>query len=75
MDYNFIHLVRLQQLLETTSCSIGSLRLNRGKIGRLIQAVCKVTSAPAHFWDRNARWFVVRLYRLGQLVTSSSVFS
>ena len=32
----------------------------------LIQAVRKVTSAPAHFWDRGACWFVVRLYGLGQ---------
>ena len=53
----------------------GSLRLNQGKIGALIQAVRKVTSAPAHFWDRGARWFVVRLYGLGQLVTSCGVFS
>ena len=27
------------------------------------------------FWDRGARWFVARLYGLGQLVTSCSVFS
>ena len=53
----------------------GSLRLNPGKIGLLIQAVRKVTSAPAHFWDRGARWYVVRLYGLGQLVTSCSVLS
>ena len=53
----------------------GSLRLNPGKIGPLIQAVRKVTSAPAQFWDRDARWFVVRLYGLGQLVTSFRVFS
>ena len=43
--------------------------------GRFIQAVRKVTSAPAHFWDRGARWFVVRLYRVGQLVTSFSDLS
>ena len=48
---------------------------NPDKIGPLIQAVRKVTSTPAHFWDRGARWFVVRLYGLGQLVTSYSVFS
>ena len=48
---------------------------NQGKIGLLIQAVRKVTSAPAHFWDRGARWFVARLYALGQLVTSCSLFS
>ena len=53
----------------------GSLTQNPGKIGLLIQAVHEVTSAPAHFWDRGARWFVVRLYGLGQLVTSCSVFS
>ena len=37
------------------------------QIPLLIQAVRKVTSAPAHFWDRGARWFVVRLYVLEQL--------
>ena len=41
----------------------------------LIQAVHEVTSTPARFWDRGARWFVVRFYGLGQLVTSCSVFS
>ena len=41
----------------------------------LTQAVHEVASAPAHFWDRGARWFVARLYGLGQLVTSCSVFS
>ena len=51
------------------------MRRNPGKIGLLIQAVRKVTSAPAHFWDRGARWFVVRLYGLGQLVTRCSVLS
>ena len=53
----------------------GSLRPNQSKIGPLIQAVRKVTSAPAYFWDRGARWFVARLYGLGQLVTSCSIFS
>ena len=53
----------------------GSLTLNEGKIGPLIQAVPKVTSAPAHFWDHGARWFVVRLYGLGHLVTSCSILS
>ena len=53
----------------------GSLTQNLGKIGLLIQAVHKVTSAPAHVWDRGARWFVARLYELAQLVTSCSVFS
>ena len=42
------------------------VRLNPGKIGFLIQAVHEVTSAPARFWDRGARWFVVRLYVLEQ---------
>ena len=45
-----------------------------GKIEPLIQAVSKVTSAPAHFWDRGARWFVARFYGLRQLETSCSVF-
>ena len=53
----------------------GSLRLNPGKKGLLIQAVHEVTSTPARFGDRGARWFVGRLYGLGQLVTSCSVFS
>ena len=44
----------------------GSLRQNAGEIGLLIQAVCKVTSAPDHLWDRGARWFVMRLYVLEQ---------
>ena len=48
---------------------------NPGKIELLTQAVHEVTSAPAHFWDRGARWFVTRLYGLRQLVTSCSVFS
>ena len=50
-----------------------SLTQNPGKIGPLIQAVCKVTSAPAHFWDRGARWFVARFYGLG-LLKNCSVF-
>ena len=53
----------------------GSLTQTPGKIGLLIQAVHEVTSAPAHFWDRGTRWVVARLYGLGQLVTSCSVFS
>ena len=51
------------------------MRLNPGKIGLLIQAIRKVTFAPGHFGDRGARSFVVRLYGLGQLVTSCSVLS
>ena len=42
------------------------MSVNPGKIGPLIQAVHEVTSAPARFWDRGARWFVVRLYVLEQ---------
>ena len=30
---------------------------------------------PARFWDRGVCWFVVKLYGLGQLVTSCSVLS
>ena len=52
----------------------GSLRHNPGKIGRLIQAVRKVISAPARFWDRGARWFVVRLYVLEQLEKTAAGF-
>ena len=63
------------RLLAALYTAEGSLRSNPGKIGPLIQAVHEVTSAPAHFWDRGARWFVVRLYVLGQLVTSCRVFS
>ena len=37
------------------------------QIGLLIQVVLKITSAPAHFLDRGARWFVVRLYVLEKL--------
>ena len=37
-----------------------SSRQNQEKIGRLIQAVLKVVSAPAHFGDRGARCFVWR---------------
>ena len=48
---------------------------NPDKIGPLIQAVLEIASAPARFWDRGARWFVVRVYGLGQLETSFSVFS
>ena len=53
----------------------GSLTQNPGKIEPLVQAVLKVTSAPARFWDRGARWFVARFYGLRQLEKSYSVFS
>ena len=36
--------------------------------------VVKVVSAPARFWDRGARYFVVRLYLLAQLDDELSVF-
>ena len=53
----------------------GSSRQNPGKIGRLIQAVRKVISAPARFRDRGARWSVViRLYVLEQLEKTAAVF-
>ena len=38
----------------------GSSRQNQEKIGRSIQAVFKVISAPARFWDRGARCFIWR---------------
>ena len=47
---------------------------NPGKIGCSIQAVLKVVFAPARFWERGARCFVVRLCVLGRLVTICSVF-
>ena len=53
----------------------GSLRQNPGKIGLLIQAVSKVTSVPAHIWDRGARWFVVRLCVLEKLGDELQRFS
>ena len=48
---------------------------NPGKTGPLIQAVLAVTSTPARFWDRGARWFVERFDGLEQLETSCSIFS
>ena len=38
----------------------GSLRQNPSKIGYLIQAILKVVSVPAHFWDRGVHCFVGR---------------
>ena len=52
----------------------GSSRQNLGKIICSIQAVLKVVSAPARFWIRGARCFVVRLCVLEGLVTICSVF-
>ena len=39
----------------------GPLKQNWGKTVRLMQAVLKVVSAPAHFWESGARCFVERL--------------
>ena len=36
------------------------MKQNPGKIGFSIQAVLKVVSAPARFWERGARCFVMR---------------
>ena len=52
----------------------GLLRQNPGKIGRSIQAVFKVVSASARFWDRGARCFVVRLYVLERLGEAAAFF-
>ena len=38
----------------------GSLRQNQGKTGCSIQAVLKIVSAPARFWECGARYFVGR---------------
>ena len=51
----------------------GSLRQNTGKMGCSIQAVLKLVFAPARFWERGARCFVVRLCLLGRLVAICSV--
>ena len=64
MDFNSVRLIR-QQFAKEINCLLplpagGSLRQNPGKIGRLIQVVLKVVSAPARFWERGARCFVVR---------------
>ena len=78
MDFSFIRLVR-QQFLGKINCLLLSpagwlWRQNRCKIGRSIQAVLKVVSAPARFWDRGARCFVVRLYVLERLGEAAAVF-
>ena len=52
----------------------GLSRQNRCKIGRLIQAVLKVVSATARFWDRSARCFVVGLYVLERLGEVAAFF-
>ena len=53
----------------------GLSRQNRCKIGRSIQAVLKVVSAPARVWDRGARCFVVRLYVLERLDEAAAFFA
>ena len=53
----------------------GSLTQIPGKIGPFVQGVLEVTSAPARFWDRGARWFVAWFHGLGQLKKSCSGFS
>ena len=63
-DSSSVFQERNRLLLHTAG---GSLTQNPGKIGPLIQAVLEVTSAPARFWNRGARWFVARIYGLGQL--------
>ena len=52
----------------------GSLRQSHSKIVCSIQAVLKVVSAPARFWERGARCFVVRLCVSEQLLTICGVF-
>ena len=52
----------------------GSLRQNPGKIGRSIQAVLMVVSAPARLWERGARCFVVRLCVLERLNEAAAFF-
>ena len=50
------------------------LKQNPDKIGRSIQAILKVISAPAYFWERGARLFAVRLCVWERLVMSCKVF-
>ena len=51
-----------------------SLRQNSNKIGRSIEAVLKVVSAPARYWDRGARCLMVRLYVLERLSEAAAFF-
>ena len=51
-----------------------SLRQNPGNMGRSIQAVLKVVSAPACFWERGARCFVVRLCVLERVDEAAAFF-
>ena len=52
----------------------GLLSQNPSKIGRSIQAVLKVVSAPARLWERGTRCFVGRLCVLERLLTICGVF-
>ena len=61
------------KLLAAPSCR-RIIEKNRCRIGRSIQAVLKVVFAPARFWDRGARCFVVRLYVLERLDETAAFF-
>ena len=52
----------------------GLWRHNQCEIRRSIQAVLKVVPAPACFWDRGARCFVVRVCVLEQLDKNGALF-
>ena len=60
---------RRNKLLAAPSCRMVIQTKNQSEIGCLIQVVLKVVSAPARFWGRGARCFVVRLCVLERLVT------
>ena len=59
--------------LLAASPSGGSLKQNQGNIGCWTQAVLKVVSAPARFWERGARCFVGKTCNLERLVAICSV--
>ena len=61
------------KLLAVPSCR-RVIETKSGQIGRSIQAVLKVVSAPASYWERGARCFAARLCVWERLVTSCSVF-
>ena len=50
------------------------LKQNLEKLKRWVQAVLKVVSAPARFWERGARCFVVRLCLLERLDEAAAFF-
>ena len=54
--------------------TVWSSSQNQEKTGRSIQAVLKVVSAPARFWDRGVRCFVARLFVLEQLGEAAAFF-